>query len=277
MTISVCGSCGNTSVEEIGMKSGMAMENEPDEAGFDKKRKKAKKRRAETKGIELDSIVDSEDGSFSQFEAEGFAEIDFGLKVVDSGYASEQHLYIVQMERKDGRVIEAFYDAANGELEGWLTINDDISGEKGIVHPNLITADAATEIASALFEGEFKSVDSGDFDGTDSWVVSIDSGTGKAYDVFVSVEGGEALGYDEYEVGMKSSEDEKMEDTDEELEDELEDEKPEEKSEEVETEVKTEEVEEVEVKTEEEVSEVKSEEVDASELLNEWNAFLSED
>jgi uncharacterized membrane protein YkoI len=134
-------------------------------------------------------------------EVEGMAEEMFGGKVLDSGYGASVDVFLVDMRRKDGRIIEARFDGTTGECTGWDLLNDTIISEKSAEDSPLkiIGSLDAAEIAVKSVEGTVKHVDADEFDGYDAWAVEIEGVDGKSYDVYVALDG-EVLGYDEYTV-----------------------------------------------------------------------------
>lgn len=273
MSKTVCGSCGaveSVAIDEKGLMPGFGQtgevvgsgmqelsgdtpgqSNEPDGAGFIKKRKKAKKRRLVTLGA-WDAIIpegkkslaedddydvdaylcgadrkvytgsdgpcagcaggcSSEKGLPSLLEVEGLAEGDFGMKILDSGYGAQADLYIVQMERKDGRVVEAMYDGSTAELQGWALLSDELVSEKSIEGVSkVITTDEASDIALKTVQGEVTGVAADQFEGQDAWVVEMTNSEGAPVDVYVGLDG-TTLGYDTYDVGLKSADKEEDE------------------------------------------------------------------
>lgn len=132
-------------------------------------------------------------------EIEGIAEDMFSGKILDSGYADLSDIFVVDIERKDGKPIEAYFDGTSGECMGWHLLNEDLIGEvAGIPGEKIISFDDAANIAVKSIEGEVVAVDADMFEGYDAYAVEIEGVDGKSYDVFVGVDG-EVLGYDEYE------------------------------------------------------------------------------
>lgn len=138
-----------------------------------------------------------EQGLPSLLSIEGLAEQMFDGKVLDSGYGDQADLFLVDMERKDGRVIEIVFDGTSGECQGWRLLNQEIS-QKSAQTVKVISMNEAQEIALKSVQGEVVAVEADSFEGYDAWVVEIDSIDGKSYDVFVGLSG-EVLGHDEYE------------------------------------------------------------------------------
>lgn len=132
-------------------------------------------------------------------EIEGIAEDMFVGKVLDSGYSDEADLYVVDIERKDGRVIEAFFEGSSADCLGWHMLEDDPMSQKSLEdHSNeIVTFSEAAEIAVKAINGNVIGVDPDIFEGFDSYAVEIEGKDGKSYDVYVSLDG-EVLGYDEY-------------------------------------------------------------------------------
>ena len=132
-------------------------------------------------------------------EIEGIAEDMFSGKILDSGYADLSDIFVVDVQRKDGKPIEAYFDGTSGECMGWHLLNEDLIGEvAGVPGEKIISFDDAANIAVKSIEGDVVAVDADMFEGYDAYAVEIEGIDGKSYDVFVGVDG-EILGYDEYE------------------------------------------------------------------------------
>jgi len=135
----------------------------------------------------------------SLLEVEGMAESMFAGKVLDSGYADEVDIFVVDVQRKDGKPVEAYFDGSSGECMGWHLLNEDLIGEVATVPgQKVISFSEASAIATKSIDGEVVSVDADMFDGYDAYAVEIEGVDGKSYDVYVGVDG-EILGFDEYE------------------------------------------------------------------------------
>jgi uncharacterized membrane protein YkoI len=135
----------------------------------------------------------------SLLEVEGIAEDMFAGKVLDSGYADETDIFVVDVQRKDGKPIEAYFDGTSGECMGWHLLNEELIGEVASVPgEKVISFGEAATIATKSIEGEVVSVDADMFEGYDAYAVEIEGKDGKSYDVFVGIDG-EVLGYDEYD------------------------------------------------------------------------------
>ena len=135
----------------------------------------------------------------SLLEVEGLAESMFAGKVLDSGYADEVDVFVVDVQRKDGKPVEAYFDGTTGECMGWHLLNEDLIGEVATVPgQKVISFSEASDIATKSIEGEVVSVDADMFDGYDAYAVEIEGVDGKSYDVYVGVDG-EILGFDEYD------------------------------------------------------------------------------
>jgi uncharacterized membrane protein YkoI len=135
----------------------------------------------------------------SLLEVEGVAEDMFSGKVLDSGYSDETDIYVVDVQRKDGKPIEAFFDGSTGECMGWHLLNESVIGEVAEINgTKVISFNEAAILATKSVEGDVISVDADMFEGYDAFAVEIDGLDGKSYDVFVSLDG-EVLGWDEYE------------------------------------------------------------------------------
>ena len=207
-----------------------AVDNELQEPNMDTemtaKRKKARKARLATMGVKSEEIDDdafvcaferkvlpnsaqvcascpggcaSEDGMPSLLEIEGIAMDMFSGKVLDSGYADKNDMFVVDIERKDGKPIEAFFDGTSGECLGWHMLNSEVIGEVTEIDGTKVISFAdAGELAVKSIEGDVVSVDADMFEGHDAYAVEVDGLDGKSYDVYVSLDG-EVLGWDEYE------------------------------------------------------------------------------
>ena len=215
---------GKTPMQEL------AYDNELQEPGIDAEltaaRKKARKKRMDTMGVKSEEFEDdafvcaferkvlpasaqvcascpggcaSEQGMPSLLEVEGFAEDMFSGKVLDSGYSDETDIFVVDVQRKDGKPIEAFFDGSTGECMGWHLLNQEVIGEVAeISGTKVISFSEAAELAVKSIEGDVVSVDADMFEGYDAFAVEVEGLDGKSYDVFVSLDG-EVLGWDEYE------------------------------------------------------------------------------
>jgi uncharacterized membrane protein YkoI len=140
----------------------------------------------------------SEKGMPSLIEVEGMAEDMFRGKVLDSGYSDEADLFVVDVERKDGKPVEIFFDGSTGEVMGWHMLNNDVMQVKSALENKvMIGFGEAAEIATKSVEGDIVAVEPDVFEGYDVYAVEIEGMNGKSYDVFVSLDG-EVLGYDEY-------------------------------------------------------------------------------
>lgn len=136
----------------------------------------------------------------SLLEIEGLAEAALAGKVLNSGYADVTDEFIVDVERKDGRVVEARFDGVSGEMLGWHTLDSDLIGEKSAQHPlAIISISQAAEIATKNLPGEVVNVAADVVDDVEVYAVEIEGADGKSYDGFVSLDG-EFYGYDEYDV-----------------------------------------------------------------------------
>lgn len=142
----------------------------------------------------------SESGMPGLLEIEGMAEEMFSGKVLDSGYSDKADFFVVDVERKDGVPIEAFFDGSTGECWGWHRLSDEHMSEKSAFYSadDIIDFNRAAEIAVKSIEGQVLAVDPDVFEGYDSYAVEIQGIDGKSYDVFVGLDG-EVLGYDEYD------------------------------------------------------------------------------
>lgn len=140
----------------------------------------------------------SEKGMPALIEVEGMAEDMFRGKVLDSGYSDEADLFVVDVERKDGKPVEIFFDGSTGEVMGWHVLSNDVIEVKSALQDKvLVSFGEAADIAVKSVEGDIVAVEPDVFEGFDVYAVEIEGVNGKSYDVFVSLDG-EVLGYDEY-------------------------------------------------------------------------------
>ena len=63
-------------------------------------------------------------------DIEAIAEDTFGGKVLDSGYSDEADLFVIDLERKDGKPIEIFFDGESAECLGWHLLEDSAMNAK---------------------------------------------------------------------------------------------------------------------------------------------------
>lgn len=132
-------------------------------------------------------------GGADLLEIEVKAEEMYDGTVVDSGYSDQYDKFVVDIRRKDGRLIEAIFSGA-GEDEGWhpipesaLALGDDVIG-----------GDEAIELALGAIQGKALSVGVQLFDGSVAYCVEVDGSDGYSYDVFVDTEG-KVLAMDQWE------------------------------------------------------------------------------
>lgn len=227
----MCGKCGAVAVMTKG-DAMMAEESEEDEESeeevpSEEMDAKAKKRMAK---LEKMGVKDASAGSFlcafdrkvlnegaepcegcsggcfpvkggaDLLEIEVKAEEMYDATVVDSGYSDQYDKFVVDLRRKDGRLIEAIFSGA-GEDEGWhpipesaLTLGDDVIG-----------GDEAIELALGAVQGKALSVGVQMFDGSVAYCIEVDGSDGYSYDVFVDTEG-KVLALDQWEYETSSIE-----------------------------------------------------------------------
>lgn len=219
------------SVNPTSIKGGSPMSNmvediDPDMMDAAAKRKKARQKRMDTMGVKSEDWSDDsyvcaferkmlsgksevcaqcpggcapEQDMPTLLEVEGIAEDMFSGKVLDSGYADESDIFVVDVQRKDGKPIEAYFDGATGECMGWHLLNEKVIGETAeIGGTKVISFNEAASIAVKTIEGDVVSVDADMFEGYDAYAVEIEGVDGKSYDVFVALDG-DVLGWDEYD------------------------------------------------------------------------------
>lgn len=226
----VCGKCGAMAVEVksnldddeeiINAKGEMISYEGMSSMDMDpkKKRRAARKRRIESMGMKSAEIGEDdylcayerkmhpgsampcaacpggcapEQGLPTILEIEGIAEEMFGGKVLDSGYGEMHDLFLVHVERKDGKPVEAFFDGTTGECEGWQVLHVNTNGKKSALLDNMsvIGMADAMEIATKSVRGEVVMVDADEFNGSDVWVVEIEGKDGMYHDVFIDLNG----------------------------------------------------------------------------------------
>jgi len=154
----------------------------------------------------------AEKGLPNLLEIEGLAEEDFGLKILGSAYGAQEDVFVVQMERKDGDVVEAYYQGSTADLRGFITLDADLVSGKSLEEDfQVITTDEAIQVALKSFEGgEAIAVASDNFEGQDAWVVEMVNAEGEDVDVYVGLDG-TTLGYDIYEKALDPETDEEAE------------------------------------------------------------------
>ena len=125
-------------------------------------------------------------------EIEAMAEDIIGGKALYSGYADEHDMFAVQVRRKDGKAVEAFF-TGDGELDGWLRIPE---SEVFIKDANVVDINTAVEAALGAVEGKALAIAIGRLDDKEIYVVEVEGADGKSYDVHVATEG-KVLSFDE--------------------------------------------------------------------------------
>ena len=116
--------------------------------------------------------------------------------VLNSGYSPESDVFLLNVEREDGSVVEAAY-SGEGKALGWLLLDQElISRKDALAGQKIISLDAASEIAVKQLGGYAVAVEGAIFEGYDSYVVQIEDPEGKSYDAYVGLDG-TFLGYDD--------------------------------------------------------------------------------
>lgn len=135
---------------------------------------------------------------------EGMAMEQFGGKVLDSGYSNQYDTFVVDVERKDGRIVEAYYDGS-GEPEGWHPLPEDaVSYSKEIV-----SGDDAVLTAVGHVPGQSLGLKVLVVDEEPAYRVEVHGDDGYSYDVFVGMDG-KVLGVDQYEYEVKTQSDDEL-------------------------------------------------------------------
>jgi hypothetical protein len=139
-------------------------------------------------------------GDAGLLEVEGMVEARFKGQVLDSGYSDIAGTYVVDLAKKDGKIIEVFVERDTLDVTGWVRLQDDTMYQKSLEDDisSFIDFDEAAEIAVKSVPGEIRAVEPDIFEGYDCYAVEIDGLDGKSYDVFVSLDGVE-IGRDVYE------------------------------------------------------------------------------
>jgi hypothetical protein len=203
--------------------TGQEREMDPNDMGFAMDlKKKRKKRRLDSMGMKSDDIdvsdlflcslgrevksasaagpcadcrggCTSSDGAPDLLEIEGIAEDSLMGKVHNSGYSDQFDMFVVQVERKDGQYVEAYF-TGEGELDGWFRIPE----EEVLGRTDVVDIETAMKSALGAIEGKALSYGVSEFEGYEAFTIEIEGKDGKSYDVFVAPDG-EVLGYDQYE------------------------------------------------------------------------------
>lgn len=129
---------------------------------------------------------------------EGMAMEQFGGKVLDSGYSNQYDTFVVDVERKDGRIIEAYYDGS-GEPEGWHPLPEDAVSYS----EEIVSGDDAVLTAIGHIPGQSLGLKVLVVDEEPAYRVEVHGDDGYSYDVFVGMDG-KVLGVDQYEYAVKS-------------------------------------------------------------------------
>lgn len=137
-------------------------------------------------------------GGADLLEIEVKAEEMYDATVVDSGYSDQYDKFVVDLRRKDGRLIEAIFSGA-GEDEGWHPIPESALA----MGDEVIGGDEAIELALGAVQGKALSVGVQMFDGSVAYCVEVDGEDGYSYDVFVDTEG-KVLALDQWEYETSS-------------------------------------------------------------------------
>lgn len=263
----VCGACGEVAVKAVDEKgvaahggltthSGsdgmrplpgkpMAQWMDPDNAGFTKKRRSAKKRRLRAlgaqpaswsggKSAELDideksdnddpfvlcsgdRLLHSADGAKCEFCPEGDHAVKDALDLLGAEGLTEELfegsevLDSAYSAKNDVFVVQAKVDESMFEAI-WGAKSGDFMGWVAVKVDDTprIKELEAVDLALKSIEGEAGEVVVGDWNGEDVWSVAIDGADGQAYDAFVSFDG-KVLGWDVYETEAKSADDDDAE------------------------------------------------------------------
>lgn len=149
-------------------------------------------------------------------EVEGLAEQAIGGKVLQSGYSDATDLFLVIMQRKDGKIVESMFDG-EGTMHGWHLLDEEVLSGYGVKSAEgqeftAVTIAEATDIALAyagladssdhlsMTDAKAVAVDADLFEGYDAYAIEVKDAQGKSADIYVSIDG-VVLGHDEYEAG----------------------------------------------------------------------------
>ena len=224
---SVCGACGETAVVSTeakgmdpltGKPAGQWME--PDGAGFIAKRKKTRGKKPKYLGAvpsnqngkkdAEDELLEEEDITLD--EVKEFASEYFGGKTLDAGTGNGLH--VVQIERGDGSVVEAYFDEKTADFRTMIMLDPSLISEKSLEGESVevISSAQAYDLAVKAIDEHLSvktalveevGVLADEFEGEDAWVVPVRSESGEDYDVFIALNG-TVLGYDSYHEEAKS-------------------------------------------------------------------------
>ena len=140
-------------------------------------------------------------GGIDILEVEAIAEQQYDAEVVDSGYSDIFDRFVVDLRKKDGELIEAFYDGS-GKDRGWQPIEEDsIAFAEDAISP-----DEAVDIAEGFIEGKSLTITVSAYEGGMSYCVELEGKDGYSYDIFVDPIEGKVLGADQWEYSTASVE-----------------------------------------------------------------------
>jgi uncharacterized membrane protein YkoI len=140
-------------------------------------------------------------GGVDILEVEAIAEQQYDAEVVDSGYSDIFDRFVVDLRKKDGELIEAFYDGS-GKDRGWQPIEEDAIA----FADDAISPDEAIDIAEGFIEGKSLTITVSSYEGGMSYCVELEGKDGYSYDVFVDPIEGKVLGADQWEYSTTSVE-----------------------------------------------------------------------
>jgi uncharacterized membrane protein YkoI len=133
-------------------------------------------------------------GGVDILEVEAIAEQQYDAEVVDSGYSDIFDRFVVDLRKKDGELIEAFYDGS-GKDRGWQPLEDDVLS----IANDAISPDEAVDIAEGFIEGKSLTITVSSYEGGMSYCVELEGKDGYSYDVFIDPVEGKVLGADQWE------------------------------------------------------------------------------
>jgi hypothetical protein len=137
-------------------------------------------------------------------DIEAIAEDQYKGVVVNSGYASADNVFLVDIKCEDGKLVEAIY-TGEGTPAGWVLLDAaalDETSEKSLQQERkVVSLEEAQGIATKAIDGVAIGVSAAIFEGYDVYAVEVEGANGKSYDAYVALDG-TLLGYDEYPLNV---------------------------------------------------------------------------
>lgn len=137
-------------------------------------------------------------------DIEAIAEDQYKGVVVNSGYASADNVFLVDIKCEDGELIEAIY-TGEGKPAGWVLLDAaalDETSEKSLQQERkVVSMEEAQDIATKAIDGTALGVTAAIFEGYDVYAIEVEGVNGKSYDAYVALDG-TLLGWDEYPLNV---------------------------------------------------------------------------